>query len=164
VPGRHDDPIDPSGWCRPIGLGRLGPYPAMLSSGSGYGGGRADLGGDSLREGDPDGSHGGGERKGGRSQRRAAQRSRPAPRRREGGRLARPRLALTATAVGAAPPCAPGNDDGRTSRRKGRPGRRGGAGERKRRGSRRLAATLVQGGGWGEWRIRVRVEDRKFIY
>jgi hypothetical protein len=144
VSGRHDGPTGPSGWCRPIGLGRPVPYPAMPSSSSGYDGGRADRGGDSLREG-PGGSHGGSERGGG-SRRRAAQISRPAPRRREGGRLARLRLALMATAVGAAPPCAPGGDGGQTSRWKRRSGRRGGAGERKRWGSGRLTPG---GGGMG---------------
>jgi hypothetical protein len=172
VSGRHDGPTGPSGWCRPIRLGRPVPYPAMPSSSSGYGGGHAEPQTEGVTarervpadptaaaregEGDPDGGrcHDG--------RRRSPDRH---PRRREGGWLARLRLALMATTVGAAPPCAPGGDGGRTSRWKGRSGRRGGAGERKRWGSGRLTpGGDTGGGGMGEWRIRVRVKDRKFIY
>jgi hypothetical protein len=112
-------------------------------------------------EGDPDGGrcHGG---------RRRSPDRRPEGER--GGRLARLRLALMAMTVGAAPPCAPGGDGGRTSRWKGRPGRRRGAGERKMWGSGRLAPGGSTGGGRrgdgvsGDWRIRFRAKDRKSIY
>jgi hypothetical protein len=101
-------------------------------------------------EGDPDGGrcHGG---------RRRSPDRRPEGER--GGRLARLRIALMAMTVGAAPPCAPGGDGGRTSRWKGRPGRRRGAGERKMWGSGRLAPGAWRqhwwrpAGGWGEWRL-----------